>query len=106
PAGAAEEDRTVVAITKQVNEQVGFLAEPEKYENFYFEHEEQHDPLKDLAEHMEYKSKAIAFNPRLEWILERLQKLGAKRVLDVGIGNAYPSIYMAKNGIQIVGIDI
>lgn len=80
----------------RVAERLAHLKDDVEYENFYFMSEESGDPLEKLD---------IPF-PRADWIIERLQKIGAKRVLDVGIGDGQIPFRLARAGIQTVGIDI
>ncbi len=42
----------------------------------------------------------------LPWIPERLNASGAKRVLDLGCGSGWLSVFLARQGFQVTGIDV
>jgi SAM-dependent methyltransferase len=44
--------------------------------------------------------------PYLSDIVSHLRKKGAKRILDLGCGSGWLSIYLARNGFQVTGLDI
>lgn len=98
PAGAAESDVRVATVLAEVAHRTAHLYDTSAYKNLYFEQEESVDPLSIVDAAKAY--------PRMAWVLRRLQAAGAKRVLDIGIGNAVSSLMFAKHGIQVVGIDV
>ena len=97
PAGESS-NPTVNMALGLVNRAVAHLYDPTAYGNLYFSEEEQGTPEEAL--------KQIASLPRYRWTLRRLQAMGAKKVLDLGIGDASQALYLAQNGIQVVGIDV
>jgi SAM-dependent methyltransferase len=44
--------------------------------------------------------------PYLSLIPEKLRNYGARRVLDLGCGSGWLSIYLARNGFDVTGIDV
>ena len=44
--------------------------------------------------------------PRMQWIVDMAKQYGAKKVLEVGVGNAVCSMMLVRAGIKVVGIDI
>ena len=92
PTGSAEETEIVSKALYSINTELGFTESDSRYENRYFLDLEKTPPDPD--------------NPTDEekFILSCLG--GAKRVLDVGIGNGQTALFLAKNGIQVVGIDV
>lgn len=81
-----------------VNRQVAHLYDPTAYSNLYFQDPEQMTPEAALEK--------VDSLPRYKWALRRLKSMGAKNVLDLGIGNASQALYFAQNGIKVVGIDV
>ena len=79
----------------KVNARLAHLTDDVEYENFYFMEEEAGDPMRPI----------LSF-PRVEWVIERLRAIGAKRVLEVSIGDGVPAFRYAEAGFQVVGIDI
>ena len=94
PAGSDRETRTVGQTKVAIAHETAFADSDNAFENHYFLDEESAAPKES--------------EPTLEekWLLERLQKAGAERVLDIGIGNAQTALYLAANGIHVVGLDI
>ncbi len=84
----------------KVNARLAHLKDEVEYENFYFMEEDTRD-----VEEMLTKGGLIAF-PRVDWTIERLKAMGAKKVLEVGLGDGIPAILYAKAGFQVVGIDV
>src|SRR5207244_12922198 len=104
PAGAVEQDPVVGAARMVMENGLPYLHDDTAYRNHYFSTPETVDPLQHFTEDTRY---AVEKNyPRMHWTLERLRHAGAKRVLELGVGNATQSLYLAKNGIQVVGIDV
>ena len=79
----------------RVHARLAHLKDDVEYENFYFEEEESGDP-----------ERPITSFPRVEWAIERLRAMGAKKVLEVGIGDGVPAFLYADAGFQVVGVDI
>lgn len=98
PAGTRD-DINVRAAWEKVNERLVHLDDPVAYKNLYFLEEEALDPFQS-DEHIQ------ANVPRMHWVLRRLNAAGAKRVLDVGIGDGTQAFYLARHGISVVGIDV
>lgn len=94
PVDAASETRNVSQVRQAVQHELSFADSDNAYENRYFLDPETDEPSPDRPTAEE------------KWLLRRLQDVGAKRVLDVGIGNGQTAFYLAKNGIQVVGLDI
>ena len=99
PAGTRDNLNVQTALAV-VNQRVAHLYDRTKYQNFYFQQEEKNDPLAIGDEDIKHDL------PRMDWALQRLKAAGAKRVLDVGIGNAVQDFYLARHGITVVGIDV
>lgn len=79
----------------RVEERIAHLKDEVEYENFYFEEEENGDPLRPIPSF-----------PRVDWAIARLRAMGAKKVLEVGIGDGVPAFRYAEAGFQVVGIDV
>ena len=104
PAGAVEQDPVVGAARMVMEKRLAYLHDDTAYRNHYFSTPETVDPLQHFTEDTRY---SVEKNyPRMHWAFERLRHAGAKRVLELGVGNATQSLYLAKNGIQVVGIDV
>lgn len=99
PAGALDESPSAQTAHREASRRVAHLYDKAAYKNLYFEQEESIDPLAVL----EHGEQAY---PRMAWVVRRLKAAGAKRVLDMGVGNAVSSFMYAKAGIQVVGIDV
>lgn len=93
PAGA-----NVAMYLDLVNRQVSHLYDPTAYSNLYFQEEEQSTPEEVIEQ--------IDKLPRYKWALRRLKAMGAKKVLDLGIGDASQALYLAQHGIEVVGVDV
>jgi 2-polyprenyl-3-methyl-5-hydroxy-6-metoxy-1,4-benzoquinol methylase/glycosyltransferase involved in cell wall biosynthesis len=94
PAGAVGDD--VEKARVEVEERLAHLTDEVAYENFYFSEED--PPLADDA---------LTFRfPRVDWAIARLKAMGAKKILEVGIGDGLPALRYADAGFQVVGVDI
>ena len=94
PVGSDQETRNVTQVRATVAHGLQFADSDNAYENRYFLEAETQDP--DPS------------NPTQEerWLLESLKRAGAKRVLDFGVGNGQTALYLAQNGIKVVGVDV
>lgn len=92
PAGIA--GGTVDAARGIVEQRLAHLSDEVAYDNAYFEEPDMPDPKFDWK------------FPRVDWIIERLKAMGAKKILEVGIGDGTPAFRYAAEGFQVVGIDI
>ncbi len=88
PAGTREAVADVGNAMNAVEQRLFTLHDDNVYENAYFVDQEKDD-----------KS-----NPRLDWIVNRLQ--GAKKVLWVGAGNSAGPFALAERGVKVVVVDI
>lgn len=106
PAGAIEDRPEIEEHRRRIESALDHLRGAEAYENFYFA--EQQETIKPTAGEIEH----VATNyPRMEWVLRRMlaarkDPTRAWKVLDVGVGNAISSLYYAKHGFSVVGVDI
>ena len=94
PVGSATETDAVAKIRAAIGHELGFIESDNAYENRYFLDMESQEP--DPANP----------TPEEKWLLSALKRAGAKRVLDFGIGNGQTALYLAQNGIQVVGVDV
>ena len=94
PAGSAQETRTVDQVRTGLHHEMAFTKTDNAYENRYFLDPELATPDVDAP------------TPEERWLLARLRRAGARRVLDIGIGNGQTALYLAKNGIAVVGLDV
>jgi 2-polyprenyl-3-methyl-5-hydroxy-6-metoxy-1,4-benzoquinol methylase/cytochrome c-type biogenesis protein CcmH/NrfG len=101
PAGS-DDDANVLRMRAFIQKQVEHLRDRTAYQNFYFGSEEFNDPLDEGTSDEALEQ----FVPRMMWALRRLQAVGAKRVLDIGIGDGTFAFLLARHGIQVVGIDV
>ena len=94
PAGTDTETRTVAQMRAGLAQEMAFTQSDNAFENRYFLEAETAAP--DVTQ------------PTVEeqWLLRRLRACGAKRVLDVGVGNGQTALYLAANGISVVGLDV
>jgi len=74
------------------------LKDEVEYENFYFTEE-------DTQNVEELMTKGFDF-PRVDWTIKRLKAMGAKKILEVGVGDGIPAFLYSKAGFQVVGIDV
>lgn len=100
PAGSAD-DPNVTRMARHIAGQIAHLGDRTAYQNFYFNQEETTDPLDPGASDEALEQHV----PRMMWALRRLKAAGAKRVLDVGIGDGTFDFLLARHGIQVVGVD-
>jgi glycosyltransferase involved in cell wall biosynthesis/tetratricopeptide (TPR) repeat protein len=98
PAGTSDTTNVGMALA-EINRRLAHLYDKTAYENLYFSEEETNDPFLDDA----IVERDL---PRMAWVLRRLKANGVKKVLDIGIGNGVADFYMARNGIEVVGIDV
>lgn len=104
PAGIGDNDPGVQNARAKVERITSHLRDDVAYRQAYMAGPETVDPFEWLKAG---EAHGPGWFPRLEWILERIQRAGARRVLEVGVGNALPSLYYAKQGgVQVVGIDV
>lgn len=94
PSGC--ESQEINEAKDRVQARLAHLKDEVEYENFYFNEEEPGDAADRLN---------VGF-PRVDWTIERLRAMGAKKVLEVGIGDGVPALRYAKAGFQVVGIDV
>lgn len=94
PAGV--DSPQIAEAQAKIAARLAHLKDEVEYENFYFASEESGDPLEKLDKPF----------PRSDWILARLKAMGAKKVLDVGVGDGVIPFRLARAGIKVVGIDI
>jgi glycosyltransferase involved in cell wall biosynthesis len=94
PAGSAQETSQVNAMRQAVAGEISYTHSDHTFENHYFLEPEPGGP--DVTDPTDEE----------RWLLRRLKAAGAKRVLDIGIGNAQTALYLASNGINVVGVDI
>lgn len=94
------DDRRITVLYNRVRELTGHVMGEKDYTAFY---EANHsDP-----EHHCAMMNGIDYEPyRMNALLARLKARGAKRVLDVGCGAGEPAMFLAENGITVVGLDI
>ena len=102
PAGSKDDDR-VVRYGMVVADKVKHLNDQTSYQNFYFQSAERSDPLDPDRTSDENLEKYV---PRMMWALRRLQACGARKVLDIGIGDGTFDFLLARHGIAVVGIDV
>lgn len=98
PAGTSD-DPNVRKMAQHIAGKISHLHDRTSYQNFYFGQEETNDPL--ISDEVIERDL-----PRMAWALRRLQKMGAKKVLDIGVGNGVFDFYLARHGIRVVGIDV
>jgi len=98
PAGV--ESPRINEAKAAIASRVAHLNDEVEYENFYFYFES--EETSDVAALLEHNANF----PRVDWTIERLKKMGAKRILEVGIGDGLPSFRYARAGFEVVGIDI
>lgn len=96
PAGASER-RDVQQVRRHIGQQVAHLSDDIAYRNSYFRSEAKSEPLS----YLDMKDGGM---PRVGWALRKLKN--AKRILQVGVGDGLEGLLVAKNGTQVVGIDI
>jgi tetratricopeptide (TPR) repeat protein/glycosyltransferase involved in cell wall biosynthesis/2-polyprenyl-3-methyl-5-hydroxy-6-metoxy-1,4-benzoquinol methylase len=102
PAGSAD-DPNVVRMARHIAGQIAHLSDRTAYQNFYFSQEEKNDPLEPGVTSDESLERWV---PRMMWALRRLKAAGAKKVLDIGVGDGTFDFLLARHGIQVVGIDV
>lgn len=90
------ESQEINEARERVEARLAHLKDEVEYENFYFMEEE---PGK-ADERMDLKF------PRVDWVVDRLRAMGAKKVLEVGIGDGLPAFRYQRAGFQVVGIDV
>ncbi len=99
PAGASERS-DYRAARALIERETAHLRDEVAYRNFYFREEQAGiDVAKCLDE-------PYAGVPRFDWELRALRRAGAKRVLQVGVGSGLEGVYLARGGVEVVGIDV
>lgn len=94
PAGTTSD--AIELMNRKVEDRLKHLANETEYENFYFDEQDTTD-VEDAID---------ANFPRVDWVISRLKAMGAKKVLEVGVGDGVPAFRYAKAGFQVVGIDV
>lgn len=94
PSGVQSEE--INEARARVEARLAHLKDEIEYENFYFNEEEPGKADDRMS---------ISF-PRVDWTIQRLKAMGAKKVLEVGIGDGVPAFRYAQAGFQVVGIDV
>lgn len=94
------DDPRVLRMYARIEAFTEHVFDPEKYQAFYdFNHSDTEDP--------NHVMNGIEYEPyRMNVLLERLRKRGARRVLDIGCGAGEPALFLAENGFEVVGLDI
>lgn len=105
-AGADEDNPNVLAARGEVAERLSHLRSPEQYENFYIGQKESVSPKDVFAEADRTGVDDLTVYPRMGWTVKQVKKLGAKKVVEVGVGNAFQSMLMARHGIKVIGLDV
>lgn len=98
PAGSWEQDERFRKVREEIDARLVHLKDEVEYENFYYGSGEE----PDVVEQIEKKD---GQGGRVAWIIDRVLASGARSVLDVGFGNAFIALRLAKMGIRVVGID-
>lgn len=95
-----QEDSRVLALTQRVRGFVEHVYDPAKYQQFYELGHSSPTEQNNLMNAIEVEKY------RMDPLIERLRKRGAKRILDVGCGAGEPALYLAEAGFFVTGLDV
>lgn len=100
PAGALDDSEDLRKIQSEAYDSTAHLRNEEIY-NEKWQNEPEAVPCT-----LEEVAIASERYPRMQWIVDMVKRYGAKKVLEVGVGNAVCSMMMVKAGVELVGVDV